>query len=224
MRIYMRELLAAFPKLRRSGPFIYLRPVKEMFVGYLVEFPPGGPRLRALRFPLYVRSDIIHLDYSPELAKFRPDGTPPDYSRWASPESRAQPLTKDELQAMWPRKMSSEAEHAFAGRLIARVQQDAVQLDERQDMGRFAEELRPRAQQEPNWQKTLALTLVMLGELDEAHRLVTELMRQADVGFSESGKSDLEETLRSLEAGAAAAQNYRLDVIRQMRSKFSISD
>ena len=223
----MKEVLAAFPELRRSGPYLYRCPVKEILVGYLVEFPPGGPRLRALRLPLYEPSDSIHLDFSPELAKFRPDGTPPSHARRISPEGALRQLPQEEiaaeLRAMWPRKMNSEAERAFACRLISHIERDFDQLDQREDLKQFAASLRPRAEGEPLWRKTLALTLVMLCELREAQELIVDLLREADAApFSEIQRDDLKFTLQSVEAGPVAAMAYRLDVVKEMRQRFSL--
>lgn len=217
MRVHLRELQKAFPDFALGqsplggGRFLYHQPAGAVLVGYLVDFPPSGPRLWALRMPLYEYSETLHLSYSGQIATFHADG-----ERFAS-RSFEEMLAAASNRKRW----NAATERSFAERVAAIIREDEPRLDERQDLKALATFLGPRSDRDWLMRKSLAATQIMLGSVEEAKRLLLTLPR--DHLRTPERDEDIERMLRTIKQGAGAALEDRRRVADVMRQRLGLS-
>jgi hypothetical protein len=217
MRTHVRELLKTFPEFGYASRLLYLRPVTEILVGYLIESPPAGPRLTALRVPLYVLADQLQLTYAERIADFRPNGE----------LLRSQFPTSDSVFADFLDRpaWSQQTEREFAVRVGEFISAHRGRLLAMQDVHSFARDLRQRIGdqplRDPIVSKTYAMTLIVLGEYQAATALLTAI---SAVSIRDPASiRDIHDTLSSLSRGSSSALAYRSLVVQEMRSRLGIT-
>jgi hypothetical protein len=175
---FIAEVLKLVPEFSVVDHYFYETPVGHILYGFAAERPPSGAYFWRYVFPLYDRSQHLHLGFGDRLP-------PPD----------------DFMEA------TRGSEKAVAAEFVRRILKYRSEQASLARLDRFAEYLETEVGLEnPVTRRGYAVTLIMLGRADDAMNELKTLSSLDWVQRKPESISDISKLLGDLSAGIEVAQ------------------
>ena len=192
---FIAEVLRLVPEFSVAGHYFYEPPVSHIIWGFLAERPPSGAYFWRYAFPLYDRSERLHLGFGDRLPH------PDDFM-----------------------EVRRGGEKATAAEFIRRIRKYRAEQASLAQLDRFGEYLeRGIGLENPVIRRAYAVTLIMLNRADDAMKELKILSSSSWVQRRPELVSDLAKLTGDLSAGVGVAQQTLAEWEQETKQRLGLS-